>query len=115
MSRKCMLIIFIVFMIMFGLNSLTPMMYGDDYVYAFIWSGQSLYTPLPETVERVSSVKDLFISQWSHYFTWGGRSLAHLLVQFFVWQGKCVFNILNSFLFVLLLLEIFWISDYGVI
>ena len=90
-----------------------PLCYGDDYVYAFIWPGQSMYIPLPETVERVSAFSDLLKSQWLHYLTGNGRLPAHMLVQFFLWQGKNIFNIINSFVFVLLLLEIYWISDKG--
>ncbi len=115
MTKKNMLIILLIFIIMFGLNSLTPMMYGDDYVYAFIWPGQSLYSPLPEHVMRVNSVSDILVSQWGHYFTGNGRAVAHLLIQFFVWQEKYVFNLLNSFIFVLLVLEIYWTSNYGII
>ena len=34
MFMKNIKVLFLIFIIMFGLNSLTPMMYGDDYVYA---------------------------------------------------------------------------------
>ena len=100
---------------MLGLNFLTPLCFGDDYVYAFIWPGQSMYVPLPETVQRVSSFHDILISQWSHYCTGNGRMIAHMLVQFFVWQGKMIFNFANAVVFVLLILEIFWISNRGVV
>lgn len=113
MSKKVWAILFLIFLIMFGLNYLMPLCYGDDYVYAFIWPGQSMYIPLPETVERISGFYDIIVSQWKHYLTWGGRVPAHLLVQFFVWQNKLVFDVLNSLAFVLLLLEIYWISNKG--
>ena len=101
MTRKVFIVLLLIFIIMLGLNYLTPMCYGDDYVYAFIWPQQSMFIPLPEDVERVSSFKDIIISQWAHYFTGNGRTVAHLLVQFFVWQGKMLFNIFNVFLLIL--------------
>ena len=113
MSQKTWTMLILIFLIMLGLNYLTPLCYGDDYVYAFIWPGQSMYVPLPETAERVSGFAELIESQWSHYLTGNGRFPAHILVQFFLWQGKWLFNILNSLVFVLLVLEIYWIADKG--
>lgn len=113
MSKKIWLTLFIIFLIMFGLNYLMPLCFGDDYIYAFIWPGQSMYIPLPEGVERVSGFRDIIVSQWSHYLTGNGRTPAHLLVQFFVWQDKLLFDIFNSLIFVFLILEIYWISNKG--
>ena len=113
MSKKVWAILFLIFLIMFGLNYLMPLCYGDDYVYAFIWPGQSMYIPLPETVERISGFYDIIVSQWSHYLTGNGRAPAHLLVQFFMWQDKQLFNILNSLVFVILILEIYWAANKG--
>lgn len=113
MSKKVWAVLILIFLIIFGLNALTPLMYGDDYVYSFIWTGQSIYLPLPETVERISGFSDIFVSQWKHYFTWGGRAPAHLLAQLFLWQDKQLFNFFNSIVFVLLVLEIYWISNRG--
>lgn len=115
MYKKNWLSISLIFIIMLGLNLLTPLCFGDDYVYAFIWPGQSMYVPLPETVQRVSSFQDILLSQWSHYCTGNGRMISHLFVQFFVWQGKTVFNFANALVFVLLILEIYWISNKGVV
>ena len=100
MYKKNWLSISLIFIIMLGLNLLTPLCFGDDYVYAFIWPGQSMYVPLPETVQRVSSFQDILLSQWSHYCTGNGRMISHLFVQFFVWQGKTVFNFANALVFV---------------
>lgn len=113
MSRKLWCMLLLIYLIMLGLNYLMPLCYGDDYVYAFIWSGQSMYIPIPETAERVACFGDILTSQWSHYLTGNGRLPAHMLVQFFLWKGKYLFNLLNSLVFVLLVLEIFWISDRG--
>lgn len=38
-----------------------------------------------------------------HYFAWGGRSVAHTLVQFFLMYDKSVFNIANAAAYILLL------------
>ena len=113
MNKKVLFSLVCICLFIFFLNYLNPMAFGDDYVYAFKWPGYPMFTPLPETAERISSIKDIFLSQWLHYFTGNGRTPAHLLVQFFVWQGKHVFNVVNSFVFVLLILEIYWISDRG--
>ena len=113
MDKKVVVAIVSIYLIMMGLNFLTPLYYGDDYVYAFIWPNQFMNIPLPETVERVSSVTDLLVSQWRHYFTGNGRTIAHLFVQFFVWQGKWLFNLVNPLVFVLLILEIQWIANEG--
>lgn len=115
MSKRTLIAISLIYVIMLGLNFLTPLCFGDDYVYAFIWPGQSMYVPLPETVQRVSSFSDILISQWSHYCTGNGRMISHLFVQFFVWQGKTVFNFANALVLVLLILEIYWISNKGVV
>ena len=102
-----------IYLFFFTLNYLTPMYFGDDYVYAFIWPGQPMSIPLPDTAERVSCLSDILISQWKHYLTWGGRTPAHILVQFFVWQGKPLFNFINSLVSLILILEICWLSNRG--
>jgi hypothetical protein len=91
------------------------MAFGDDYVYSFIWQGHSEYEPLTENAVRVSSFLDIFISQWSHYFTWSGRVVSHVIAQFFLWMGKEVFNLFNAFISVLLVLEIYWCANRGIV
>lgn len=90
-NKKSWFVIFAIFIFMFIFNFLSPISFGDDYVYSFIWSGQSIYEPLPQNVSRVASWQDLFRSQWSHYFTWGGRTVAHVLAQFFFMEGQSTF------------------------
>lgn len=115
MNKKVIVTLTAIYLIMLGLNFLAPLYYGDDLVYAFIWPNQFMNIPLPEDVVRVKSMQDIFISQWRHYFTGNGRIIAHLFVQFFVWQGKWLFNIVNALVFVILILQIHWISDRGII
>ena len=115
MSKKTMLSFAGIFLILYCFNNVAPMYFGDDYVYSFIWEGHSLYEPLTEHAVRISSWKDLFESQWLHYFTWSGRTVNHTLAQFFLWQGKSVFNIFNALIGTLLVAEIYWCIHKGII
>lgn len=65
--------------------------FGDDYLYSFVWQGKPEFIPLTNNAERISSVHDLFVSQWSHYFTWSGRTVNHTLAQFFFVDGQGLF------------------------
>ena len=112
-NKKSWIVIFLIFLFMFIFNYLSPISFGDDYVYSFVWTGQSIYKPLPPDVARVASWQDLFHSQWSHYFTWGGRTVAHVLAQFFLWKGKTLFNIANALISVLLVFELYWCINKG--
>ncbi len=113
MNTKAMFTLTLVFCIMYFANWMLPRFIGDDYLYAFVWTGTPMMEPLPEDARRIMSLKDIFTSQWSHYFTWGGRTPAHLLAQFFAWKGKEIFNICSSFVFLLLILEICWMGNGG--
>lgn len=112
-NKKSWIVIFLVFLFMLIFNYLSPISFGDDYVYSFVWTGQSIYKPLPPDVVRVACWEDLFRSQWSHYFTWGGRTVAHVLAQFFLWKGKTLFNIANALISVLLVFELYWCINKG--
>ncbi len=107
----------VIFFVIYSINSMVPLCYGDDYLYSFIWDESvnqgNMFHPISEDARRVNSFEDIFYSQWSHYFTWGGRTPAHILVQFFLWQGKELFNLANALVFLLLLMEIAWLSMGG--
>ena len=111
--KKSVIALISIYFFLFAINYLTPMSTGDDCLYAFIWQGHSMFTPLSEDAVRVSSLHDLFISQWSLYLTWGGRIVGQTLVQLFAWQGKGLFNILNALVGTLLVAEIYWCSNKG--
>ena len=115
MNRKVIITFVCLFGIFYILNTLTPRAFGDDYLYAFVWQGHSMFTPLTEDAVRISSLKDIFVSQWSHYLTWSGRAVSHTLIQFFLWVGKPVFNFLNAAVSVLLIAEIYWCAHKGII
>ena len=104
-----------IFLFFYYVNVLTPICFGDDYVYSFVWEGHSMFEPMSEQAQRLSSFHDLFASQWSHYFTGNGRAISHTIVQFFLWIGKDIFNIFNSLIAVLLIMEIYWCSNKGVV
>lgn len=108
-----MLTLLIIFLFLYVLNCFTPLGFGDDYLYSFIWQGNAMNVPLPANAARVSSFSDLLASQWSHYLTWGGRSIAHTIAQFFLWKGKGLFNFANAFVGTLLVAEIYWCIHKG--
>lgn len=115
MFKKPTLVLACMFIFLYALNYLTPMAFGDDYVYSFIWQGHSEYEPLTENAERIKSFEDIYISQWSHYFTWSGRVVSHVIAQFFLWTGKDVFNFFNALISVFLVVEIYWCANKGII
>lgn len=80
--------------LMLMLNLHTPLMM-DDYDYSFSWA----------TGEPLSGLSDIVASQAAHYRLWGGRSVVHFFAQLFLYVGKPVFNIANTAMYLLLLLE----------
>lgn len=113
MNKRSWLLIVGSFIILYVLNYLMPMAFGDDYLYAFIWQGNPMYVPLTEDATRVSTFTDLLSSQIAFYNTWSGRVVNNTLSQLFVWAGKDVFNIFNALASVLLVLEIYWCANKG--
>ncbi|MCH5221798.1 MAG: hypothetical protein J1F05_05645, partial [Muribaculaceae bacterium] len=78
---------------MFLLNYLAPE-YKDDFSYKFnLAKGMS---------QKVASIQDVLLSQYTHYFTTNGRTLGLIVVQLFsgIW-GKIAFNVVNAGVFVL--------------
>ncbi len=113
MNKKRLFVLVIVYVFFYLLNYISPMAFGDDYLYSFIWQGKPMYEPLSENAIRIASWHDLFISQWSHYFTWSGRTVNHTIAQFFLWMGKDIFNVFNAFISVLLIVEIYFAIHKG--
>lgn len=54
------------------------------------------------------SMKDFFIAEYENYMTWNGRTVVQLLMRCAMLMPKGVFNIINSLVFVLLTLLIYW-------
>ncbi len=85
-----------VFILMLVLNLFTPYT-SDDYAYHFVYEN-----PLPtENTRLLSGIWDIPYSMANHYNIWGGRVVAHSVVQFFMLFDKWVFDIFNSLIFVL--------------
>lgn len=107
-------IIFAAFLLVAFVRNLLLPIIADDYSYAFLWDGEHwgnlIYGVAPNNFQRVESSSDILISQWEHYFHWGGRTIAHIFVQFFVWQGKFLFDVANVFMLAALIFLIFKIG-----
>lgn len=80
------------------LNAAMPLIL-DDYDFMYSWS----------TGELLGGFGDVIRSQMVHYQIWGGR-LLHVFTQSFLYLGKDVFNVANTAMFMLLLLEIYAIA-----
>jgi len=100
-ARTKIIFIFIIclisFLFMLKLNRMTPM-WTDDYVYSFIY----------ETQDRISSLKDILYSQYRHYMMWGGRLVAHSIVQGLLTLSLLEQDILNSLVYVFLTILIYF-------
>ena len=80
---------------------LTPY-FANDYRY-FLVQGTS---------EFVSSLSDIALSQYRHYFEWGGRTVAHTIAQLLLWWGKPMSGIVQGLCYVTLILFIYY-NSYG--
>ena len=113
MNKKSLLIFAAIILFLYFLNYLHPMSFGDDYLYSFVWQGHPMAVPLSENAVRISSWAELFVSQRLLYSTWGGRIVGQTLTQIFAWLGKDIFNFLNTIISILLVIEIYWVSNKG--
>ena len=83
----------VVAVLMWCFNHFTPL-FLDDWHYAFIFGTQ----------EPIRSLGDILVSQWHHYSAFNGRFIVHFFVQLFDGiLGKGTFNVVNAFMFALLL------------
>ena len=80
------------------LNVHTPL-FLDDFDFMISWA----------TGEPLAGFADVVRSQMVHYRIWGGR-LLHVFTQSFLYLGKDVFNVANTAMFMLLLLEVYVIA-----
>ena len=97
-NYKIIIILSSIFLFMYILNSMTPIM-SDDFGYSFNLNH-----------ERLSGIKDIGNFQIAHYKWWGGRIVAHTLVQLFLLGPKSIFNIFNSICFTGLIYLMYLIS-----
>lgn len=77
-----------VFVVIFISSYLTPY-FGNDYRYLLVQG----------TDELVGSISDIFISQYRHYFEWGGRTVNHLIAQFLLYIDKPWQSIIQALTF----------------
>ncbi len=78
---------------------------ADDYAYNFVFveDGTNVAGNFV-TGERLSSVGDILRSMQAHYNTVNGRVVIHFLVQLMMLIGKPVFNVINSLMYVMLIM-----------
>lgn len=107
------LLLFLIFGFMYALNCMTPLL-TDDYFVSFVWpEGVRLNGILSEEAKKVNSISDVYDSLKSYYFIWGGRIPGQAFMTLFAWWGKELFNVVNSFMTIFLIMEIYWISHEG--
>lgn len=76
---------------------------ADDYSYMFNLSDGS----------RMTSIGQIFSSLAVHYTKYGnGRLVSHFFVMLFLIGSKWIFNLVNAFLFVLLILSIYHLTSH---
>ena len=102
-SKICLYTFIIVFFILiFILNRLYPL-FADDWSYSFVYGGN----------ERVKNIKDIFISQYRHYFMWGGRTIVHLIAQFLLFIPPWIADTINSIAYIVFTFVIYKIVRIG--
>lgn len=96
---------------MYAANKNTPFA-ADDYAYHYIYTMEEdpdykSSNGFFQTGERVQSISDIILSMKAHYYTMNGRLVLHFLVQLMLLLGKQYFNVINSAMYVALLLLIY--------
>lgn len=89
----------LIFIAILALNLMQPT-FTDDWEYAFIYRlfGYQNKDITPDT--RIGCIWDIFTSQYSHYFSWGGRNVNHFIAQFLLYIGTPLNKIINSLAYV---------------
>lgn len=113
MKKKGVFLLFVTFCFMYSLNCMTPLL-SDDYFISFVWpEGMRINGVLPENARLVSNFLDVFNSLKAYYCIWGGRIPGQTLMTLSAWWGKEIFNVVNSFMSLFLIMEIYWIAHEG--
>ena len=113
MKKNGLWILLLIFCLMFFLNIMTPLI-ADDYLSTFVLpEGFSTNGIFPEKMEKVATFQDFFNNLKTYYMRWGGRVPGGMPVGIFVLIGKEYFNPVNSFMAVMLIMEIYWLSHEG--
>ena len=100
-SKTIIISSFFIFVVMLILNSLTPLC-TDDYVYSYSFAEGKI-----DEYIKIDNILYIFPSMYNHAFTQNGRLVAHFFTQFFLMYSKILFNIINSLVFVTLVVLIY--------
>ncbi len=92
----------IIFVLIYILNYLYPL-FADDISYSFVFT----------TPDRIASISDIFVSQYNHYYRWGGRSVIHFTAQFLLYIDFWIACLLNSLAYIGLLYLMYRIIIQG--
>lgn len=92
--------VFTSFILIYILNILHPL-FGDDWMYSMLPGGH----------KHIHSFSDILYTQYKHYFTWGGRSVVHIIAQSLLLSGIKTADFFNSLAYVALTLVIYYISN----
>ena len=75
--------------------------FANDYRYMLIFG----------TTDKVHNVIDILISQYNHYFYWGGRTVAHVIAQHLLLAPKAVQALLQGVLYCAMLVLICYMGN----
>lgn len=90
------------FLFMLVLNFLTPYV-ADDYMYRISFYG----------AKPLENVGDVVMSMYVHSFEMNGRIVSHFFGSLFMLWPKAVFNVVNAFVYVLLMLGLYTLAGAG--
>ncbi|GAB6012291.1 DUF3329 domain-containing protein [Viscerimonas tarda] len=95
--NKVQLVLILLALVFFGaavfvLNVKTPFQW-DDFRLTQIWPN--------EDGLKVKSFHDILTSQYNHYYTWGGRTLVHIVAQYLVYIPPLKADILNTLVYLI--------------
>lgn len=93
-QKKATVFLFLLFFVLLLFFNRGAFMVADDYIYSFVFT----------TKDRIVAFGDVLESQRLHYSLWGGRLVAHTLLQTILMFSPLVIDIINSLVFVLFLL-----------
>lgn len=93
-NKSCLFLLLTIGIAFLILNILTPE-YLDDYLYKY-----TFINGIADKDHPILTLKDIYVSQLDHYFTFNGRVIIHSFVQLFCGiLGKGLFNFANAIIF----------------
>jgi hypothetical protein len=94
----------------FAVAALFAAVYLLNILYPY-WKDDFLYSRSWITWERLKSFQDIIDTQYKHYFEWGGRIVAHTILQTLLWWGKTYSDLLNAIMYVIYIIAIYRIVN----